>query len=169
MAHWRLAPVSAAVAVAVLAIAACGGGGGPIASAQTGSRPGPGTVTIAKCMREHGVSQFPDPGGPPPAGSSISILGASLPPTVNIKAPAFRSALNTCMKQFLAAHPRPPMSAAKRAAFLKSARCMRAHGVPNFPDPTFPSNGGVAVRVGPGVKPQSPAFQHARAACGGRF
>lgn len=158
-----LAPV---VGAATLALAACGSSGGPIASAQTGSGPGPGTVTFAKCMRGHGVPQFPDPGAPPPAGSSVSILGAALPPTINIKAPAFRAALNTCMTAFLAAHPRPPLSAAKKAAVLKFAGCMRAHGVPNFPDPKFPAHGGIALGTGAEIDPNSPAFQHAQQVCG---
>lgn len=28
------------------------------------------------------------------------------------------------------------------------SKCMRAHGVPGFPDPIFPSSGGVAIRIG---------------------
>jgi hypothetical protein len=160
-----LAPL---VGAAALALAACGSSGGPSASAQTGSGPGPGTVTFAKCMRGHGVPQFPDPGGTPAAASSVSILGAALPPTINIKAPAFRSALNTCMTRFLAAHPRPPVSAAKKAAVLKFARCMRTHGVPSFPDPKFPAHGGIALGPGPGspIDPNAPAFQHAQQVCG---
>jgi hypothetical protein len=149
-----------------LVIAACGGHSGPIASAQTGSQPGPGAVTFAKCMRGHGVSQFPDPGAPPAAGSSVSILGSQLPPTINIKAPAFQSALDTCMKQFDAAHPRPPVSEAQKAAALAWARCIRAHGVPNFPDPKFPGNRGIALPTPAGANPDAPAFRHARQACG---
>ena len=155
-----------AVGAATLALAACGSGGGPIASAQTGSAPGPGAVAFAKCMRGHSVPQFPDPGGPPPAGSSVSILGAALPPTINIKSPAFRSALSTCMKQFLAAHPRPPLSAAQKAAALRFAQCMRAHGVPHFPDPRFPAGGGIAIAGPVGNDSNSPAFQHAQQVCG---
>lgn len=159
---------AAVIAASALAVAACGSGGGPIASAQTGSGPGPGAITFAKCMRGHGVPQFPDPGGTPAAGSSISILGAHLPPTTNIKAPAFQSALHTCMKQFNAAHPRPPLSAAQKAAAVKFAECMRAHGVPGFPDPKFPAGGGIALGPGPGpgVDPNAPAFQHASQVCG---
>jgi hypothetical protein len=166
MRRWRSALAPAAGAAA-LALAACGGsGGGPSASAQTGSGPSPGAVTFAKCMRGHGVPEFPDPGGPAPAGSSVSILGASLPPTIDVNAPAFRSALDTCMKQFLAAHPRPPVSAAKKAAVLKFAQCMRAHGVPDFPDPKFPANGGIALGTGAEIDPNSPAFQQAQQVCG---
>jgi hypothetical protein len=157
---------AAAIGAVALAVAACGSGGAPSASGQTGSGPGAGTITFAKCMRGHGVPQFPDPGNAPPAGSSISILGAHLPATTNIKAPAFRSALNTCMKKFLAGHPRPPVSAAEKAAALKFARCVRAHGVPNVPDPHFPAGGGIAIPGVPDNDPNAPAFQHAQQVCG---
>ena len=46
---------------------------------------------------------------------------------------------------------------------LQYARCMRANGVPNFPDPN--SAGGFLFHTGSGVDPSSPAFQAARAKC----
>jgi hypothetical protein len=46
---------------------------------------------------------------------------------------------------------------------LKYARCMRANGVPNFPDPS--AGGGFVFQAGTGVDPSSPAFQAARAKC----
>jgi hypothetical protein len=159
----RFAPVLAA---GTLALAACGSGGGPSTSAQTGSGPGPGTVIFATCMREHGIAQFPDPGGPRPAGSRVSILGAALPPTINLKAPAFQSALKVCMRRFLAGHPRPKVSAAQKAAALEFAHCVRTHGVPDFPDPEFPSGGGIGIPEPAGANPDSPAFRHAQQVCG---
>jgi hypothetical protein len=60
---------------------------------------------------------------------------------------------------------------------LKLARCMRAHGVSSFPDPTSarpsapPSGGGIAIGGGgsflsvPQSLIQSPGFKHAAAAC----
>ena len=42
------------------------------------------------------------------------------------------------------------------------ADCMRAHGVPNFPDP---SAGGGGVQIGSGINPASPAFEAAQKAC----
>ena len=42
------------------------------------------------------------------------------------------------------------------------ANCMRAHGVPSFPDPKA---GGGGFDIGPGINPQSPAFKSARLAC----
>jgi hypothetical protein len=46
---------------------------------------------------------------------------------------------------------------------VKFADCVRAHGVPSFPDP---SGGGGGVNLaGTGINPQSPAFRSARGAC----
>ncbi len=42
---------------------------------------------------------------------------------------------------------------------------MRAHGVPNFPDPG--PGGGINIGSGSGINPASPAFQDAQKACGG--
>ena len=53
------------------------------------------------------------------------------------------------------------------ATQLKFSQCMRSHGVPGFPRPTFPPGGGIIEGVGPGVNSQSPAFEHALAECGG--
>jgi hypothetical protein len=43
------------------------------------------------------------------------------------------------------------------------AECMRAHGVPNFPDPN--SQGQFVFTQGNGIDPNSPQFQSARSAC----
>lgn len=43
------------------------------------------------------------------------------------------------------------------------AKCMRSHGVPNFPNPT--GNGSVFLGPGSGVDPTSPQFQRALQAC----
>jgi hypothetical protein len=51
---------------------------------------------------------------------------------------------------------------------LAFARCMRSHGVPSFPDPTFSASGAMR-RAQAGVNLDSPAFDQAKAACGGPF
>ena len=51
---------------------------------------------------------------------------------------------------------------------LALAECMRKHGVPNFPDPTFPAAGGIAESAGTSINRNSPAFQKAIAVCNGR-
>lgn len=50
-----------------------------------------------------------------------------------------------------------------RSQALKFADCMRAHGVPSFPDPS--GEGGGVDLAGTGIDPQSPAFRSARTAC----
>ncbi|HWE32265.1 MAG TPA: hypothetical protein VG410_02200 [Solirubrobacteraceae bacterium] len=47
---------------------------------------------------------------------------------------------------------------------IKFADCMRANGVPSFPDP---SGGGGGVQIPNSVDTNAPAFQRARKACGG--
>src|ERR1700693_5495819 len=65
---------------------------------------------------------------------------------------------------------------AKAASGIAFANCMRAHGVPNFPDPGSNGNGGLQIRAsarhgsGPslsinGVAVNGPAFQSAMRTC----
>lgn len=56
-------------------------------------------------------------------------------------------------------------SASTQGNALKYAQCMRAHGVPKFPDPG--PNGQLQMKVGPGtgIDPNSPTFQAAQRAC----
>jgi hypothetical protein len=44
-----------------------------------------------------------------------------------------------------------------KAAQIAHAQCMRTHGVPGYPDPGFPSSGGIAI-TDAGTNPQSPAY-----------
>jgi hypothetical protein len=46
---------------------------------------------------------------------------------------------------------------------LAYARCMRANGVPNFPDPS--AGGGFTFQAGSGIDRSSPAFEAAQAKC----
>ena len=85
---------------------------------------------------------------------------------INPNAPAFHSSEQTCDK--LTNNPQPkgsPASASQRRAALAQAACMRKHGVPNFPDPTFLPSGGNSINLA-GLNPQSPAFRKARNICG---
>ena len=128
-------------------------------------------VAFAKCMRANGVPNFPDPGSNGSRGIAIQQRvgsGASL--TVNgvtVSSPAFQSAMTACRSKLPNGGRPPAFSASQRAAMLKFSRCMRTHGVPNFPDPSFGTGGRVGIRFGPGsgVDPSSPSFQQAQAAC----
>jgi hypothetical protein len=57
-----------------------------------------------------------------------------------------------------------PSRAAGAAQGIKFADCLRAHGVPNFPDPSG-GGGGIQISASSGVNPSSPAFGAARSSC----
>ena len=165
--HLRLTVL---VGVAAATLAACGSVGRPSGTATGAGSPSPNAgpaFEFSRCMRTHGVTNFPDPR--PGSG------GIQIPDNINPQSPAFRSAQQAC-KQFLPNHGVVPATSAKdRAAALTLARCMRTHGVPQFPDPAFtPPRGARSVLVMRGmvfaipssVDPKSPAFQQASHACG---
>ncbi|HET6869734.1 MAG TPA: hypothetical protein VFH80_27725 [Solirubrobacteraceae bacterium] len=150
-------------------LAACGSTGQPSGTATGAASSAPGgadpLLKLARCMRAHGVTNFPDP----------SANGLQIPSSINPKSPAFRSAQQAC-KQFLPNQGAPPATSPRdRAAALKLSQCMRSHGVPQFPDPAFspPRNAravlvmrGMVFAIPTSVEPNSPAFQHASHACG---
>jgi hypothetical protein len=155
--------------LASLGLAACGS----TSTATDGAAKLSQMVAFAKCMRAHGVPNFPDPGTNRSGGIEIQSSaragsGASMKINgVSVSAPAFQSAMQSCRSKLPnGGHP-PPLSPARKQAMLQFSRCMRENGLPNFPDPVFGSGGQVQLRVGPqgGLDPSSPAFQKAQAAC----
>ena len=163
-----------AAVIGAVGIAACGGSGSTPTGQGTTATGDSSPFALSKCMRTHGVSNFPDPSAGPggegfhgvnstPGSDALTVDG------ITFSGPAFQAAEKACKKLLPGGGgPPPPVSAAQRQAAIANARCMRRHGVPNFPDPTFPAGGGIAIRIGAGVNPQSPAFTHAQAACGTR-
>lgn len=111
---------------------------------------------FALCMRAHGISNFPESPGTGPItitkGSDLSPFNAR-----------FRSAMNACRSVLGITPPTAAQQAQALAQGLKFSRCMRAHGVTNFPDPT--AHGGFFVRIGGGLNPSNPVFQSAQRAC----
>lgn len=153
--------------------ASSGGGGTSPDSTESPQQAG---LAFSKCMRSNGVPSFPDPN---PGG------GLSLPAGVNPEAPAFRAAQAKCAKLIPGGGPPGPgstthPSAQVLARFLKVARCMRQHGIYDFPEPrtSVPANpfgsggGGVisdieeVIFIFPGtIDMQSAAFTHAAEEC----
>ena len=128
--------------------------------------------SMSKCMRANGVPNFPDPrsgpngggvgwpgGGPVMISSDVLLIMGQ-----RIAGPVVAAAAKTCKEYMAPSGPPPQPSASQKRAALAFARCMRAHDVPNFPDPTFSGRG----QSGPlaGINPQSPAFQSAARVCG---
>ena len=193
MAPSRVNLSAVVLASAALLAAGCGGGSanpgvarlssGTSNAGTSNAATGPGSgspeaaaLAFAGCMRANGVPHFPDPKA---GGGFLFHTGAGADPS----SPAFKAAQAKC-KKFLPPGPGSgsPPSAKILAHYLTVARCMRQHGVPEFPDPrtTAPSNPRTAVGSGGGVisdiegvififpgriDQQSPEFTQAAAAC----
>jgi len=168
------------VAAAAVGLAACGSAATDTGGGSTNSQ-GPTAADAAKalafsrCMRSHGVSNFPDPGG---GQLKIQVQRTPNSTSVNgveVNGPVFQAAMEAC-RSYLpnGGHLTAAQTAKAKAQALAMSRCMRSHGVPNFPDPTFQTGpgGGVGVGIqlnGSGIDPNSPAFQTAQKACGKIF
>ncbi len=139
------------------------GGGGPRGFALV-MRGGADALKLSRCMRAHGVPNFPDPS----SNGSLQLNSSS---GVDPNSPQFRSAMQACQKVLPNGGKQSPQEMAKaRQQALAFSACMRKHGVKDFPDPQF-SAGRVSIRMragaGSDLNPQSPAFQAAQRACGG--
>jgi hypothetical protein len=130
----------AAVAVAVIA-AGCGGNSPSSTSssaAAAGAKGGPGAVAyqFSACMRSHGVTNFPDPKVTTSGGSTSVAIGIN--PSISGQ-PAFKSAQKACNHILPQGgngrDGTPAQRQARTEALIAFARCLRAHGFPNFPDP----------------------------------
>jgi len=62
------------------------------------------------------------------------------------------------------AMPSPRITAADRPAYLRAAACIRSHGFPNFPNPTFGKNT-VTFNLPPNINPNSSQAKRAEAIC----
>ena len=88
-------------------------------------------------MRSHGVAHFPDPDG-----TGVWPKNKVEPAASN---PKFQAATEACGHLLPDGGPGVPPSPAVvqqiRTDMLKFTRCMRSHGVPNWPDPTVDNQG----------------------------
>jgi len=139
------------IAIAVLGGAAMAGCGstGPLSGTVTNAPGGSNSaLRFSECMRANGVPSFPDPG---PSGYARR--------GINLQSPAAQSATNACTHYLPPSGHSPTVPASVRHQALLLANCMRANGVPNFPDPD--KNGDIQFPVTSPI-PQSPAFQRAQ-------
>ena len=121
-------------------------------------------VDFADCMRAHSMPGFPDPTSTP--GGLKSMLRPGSPET---NSPAFQSAATACQHLLPGGGPgqHEAHSPAQIAAFLAFARCIRSHGLPNFPDPTSGGQLTHQMLADAGINIQLPAVQLAADACVG--
>ncbi len=112
-------------------------------------------------MRAHGVPNFPDPdaqGNFRPFSSSVSKQASTVAD----------EACKHLLPSGGASGARTSGDQQKLAFGLKSARCMRSHGYPTYPDPpnaNAASQGSGARFEGTGIDTKSPRFQTTETAC----
>jgi hypothetical protein len=116
-------------------------------------------LAYARCMRAHGITDFPDP--PPQSGS-----GHGAPDThFGRHSPQFQAADRAC-HSLLPADPGGKKNEHLQQLALEYAQCMRAHGISDFPDPD--NGGGFEFPRGDAssdLNPNNPLFQAADQAC----
>jgi hypothetical protein len=164
----RLVP-AAVVAAAVFALlaAGCGGGGSSGTAGWSALTNAPTTTTqngtpasalaFARCMRSHGIPNWPDPNSRglfdksklQQLGLSVSHVRALEEGPCNIPLPGARGYTIT---------------PADRADYLEAAACMRTHGFPDFPDPTFRDDN-VQTNIPSSISQDSSRFKSAAETC----
>jgi hypothetical protein len=124
----------AAFAMLAMIVAGCSN-----APAGTGSSGGNSTaaahqkaVKFAECMRNNGVSAFPDPD----ASGALTVDGVVNGLSLDPSSAAWKTAIGACKDLEPPGFTGGKVTPAQRTARLQFAQCVRDNGVPDFPDPT---------------------------------
>ena len=144
---WAALLIVAAIGAAVL-LTGCGSGSSPPAAAQ--SKNYQKALAFVQCMRTHGQPTFPDP----TSQGIVSDPQAKITPGILASYRQCQSLLPPGLLQVTEAQQEQLTTQA-----LRRAECMRAHGVPNFPDP------GSQPSPGTNLDPNSPVFRAAAKLC----
>lgn len=123
-------------------------------------------LQYSQCMRANGVPAFPDPNanGQLVISSTKSKNGGTT--GIDMNSAAFKNAQKVCADKLPAGLQSGSAQANSnlQTQMLEYAKCMRANGVPSFPDPQV-SNGRVTMTLPAGVDRNSDAFKNAQAVC----
>ena len=163
----RTVGLTAALAAAGLLAAACGGPSGPgVANVGTAASASPSAsahgspLAYARCMRAHGITNFPDPDS-----NGNLALDAGPGTGIDPNSPQYKAADRACKPLLPAGNA--AQAAQNRPALLRYARCMRAHGLSDFPDPS--PGGGIQIQQNAtpssALNPNSPIYKAADSAC----
>jgi hypothetical protein len=146
--------LAASAAVLALTVAGCGGSGDAKSSSSSSNPTLEKAVKYAQCMRENGVTNFPDPNK-----NGRFVIAAGGP---NRNSPQFKKAQQACKSQEPPGIQDDPAELAKdQEEWLKFAQCMRKNGIQDFPDP---QDGRLLVPRDK-INVNSPQFKKALNAC----
>jgi hypothetical protein len=138
----------------LLAVAACVAAAAGCGSTSKANAPSPTSDRAARwhrvvlCARAHGMPNLPDP--------SIDVNGkAHFPPSVPDTIPVqTRNACQALFNRLLPDEQPKPPTQADIAALVQFARCMRSHGVPDWPDPNSSGQFAMPPRIAHALKSQ---------------
>jgi hypothetical protein len=160
----KAASATAAVVITVgmtLLTAGCGSSTGSHTARSGLSVSQNRAVSFARCMRSHRVPNWPDP-------DSAGAFDKSKLTTQQLGAPPSQvQAAQTACQHLVPNGGRAPSAARLqqvKAQGFEFARCVRSHGLRNFPDPD--STGRIPDPATVGIDQGSPRFQAANQACG---
>jgi hypothetical protein len=148
----RAGATLAVVALIGLPLAACSSGSSADPSSSGNSSADAssnGDAEFAQCVRQHGVSNMPDPQD-----------GHFIMPGSVTSNPDWPSAVQAC-QHYLPGGTLGGNSGSNSSALLAYSHCMQTHGVPQYPDPG--ANG--ALDMPKSVDPNSPTVQKAEEEC----
>jgi hypothetical protein len=184
MTYLRSGLLAVAAAAAAIGLAGCGGSSAPHVASLSGSSghggSGSTTTTLPKgdatqlldewatCMRAHG-----DPDQVDPTIDANKVIHITYPPGAGNNGPVDlgKGSNDPCGNYLTAASTAlrggQPVPKPDPAKLEKFAQCMRASGIPDFPDP---SGGGLSIQTHPGsdLNPSNPTFKKAAKRCGQR-
>ena len=166
---------TAIIATTILALPAAAFGGSPSRTAARDSSTTRRTalsqstdvqkaLAFARCMRLHGVRNWPDP-------NSSGVFAKRTPQQLGVSDSRFDTAETACDRLLPngglpgGGTPTPAELRKMESAALNFARCMRSHGAPNWPDYTL--RGGIPIfdLHGTTVAPNSPQIVSEQQRC----
>jgi len=133
-----------------------GASGSPQSGGSANSSSG---LAYSRCVRAHGVPDFPDPGS---SGQlSKQAVVSALRGVSDSRAEA---ATGACARLNPAGQENPILTAQQQQDYLRAAACMRSHGITGFPDPTFPG-GRLNLQIPSSIDTTSRQFSQAAQTC----
>ncbi len=160
-----LITTAALTTLLAIPIAGCGSTTPPSTGVGKPKSDAQDAFAFSRCMRDHGVTNFPDP-QVSTSGGATSIRQVA--PASAVSSPAFRSAQKACA--YLQPGPQSNSSSSHgpgKAALLAFASCLRAHGIAGFPDPNAQGQMTFPMIEQAGINVHSPGFFSAAKACVG--
>lgn len=128
--------LSLGIGLAVVALIIAGCSNAPAGTDSSGSN---GTAAnreqamkFSACMRDNGVSEFPDPD----ASGNLTIDQVANGSSLDTRGAAFKQAVSACKDLEPPGFTGTRRSAEQQKAALQFAQCVRDNGVKDFPDPT---------------------------------